>query len=188
MTQTTDFRTAAKRQYQEAMKEKLKDSPYILEMKLLAGDSITQKDVDDAEGTKHLRYENRERIPEWLLIYSDLYHELTGQEMLKMDVSSYIEVFQEWKDRTLQPEDIRGAWAKSRSDRGGFPVGHPRALTVTAKAVKSEVKPAMPVISTARIEQTQAIIEEKVKLESTFVPMPDEVRARLRAKLDTKGR
>lgn len=184
MTQT-ELRITAE-QYKDRIRASMMQRP-TLEVLMLRDEPITKADLDKMNNDPH-KYENRDRIPEPLLVYSDLYHELTGQEMLKMDVAGYIEVFQEWKDRTLQPEDIRGAWAKSRSERGGFPVGHPRALTTTAKAVKSEIRPVMPVISTARIEQTQVIIEEKVKLESTFVPMPDEMRERLRAKLAMKGR
>lgn len=184
---TTSIQQAAKMEYQARMKERLSGMAVPLDILMMDEQPITQSQLDAINNDPH-KYENRERIPEPLLVYSDLYHELTGQEILKMDLSSYIEVFQEWKDRALQPNDIRGAWAQSKSDRGGFFVGHPRALTVTANGMKSKAKPAMPIISTERIEQTQAIIEEKVKLESTFVPMPDEVRARLRAKLATKGR
>jgi hypothetical protein len=151
----------------------------------MEGKPVTQADLD-AINKDHRNYLNRERIPEPLLVYSDLYHELTGQEMLKMDVTSYIEVFQEWKDRTLQPNDIRGAWAQSKSDKGGFFVGHPRALTVTANGMKSKAMPAIPIISTERIKKTNAIIQEKVRLESTYTPMPDDVRARLRAKLSAQ--
>jgi hypothetical protein len=157
-----------------------------LEWLIASGKPVTQEHLDAINNDPH-KYENRERIPEPLLVYSDLYHELTGQELLKMDVSSYIEVFQEWKDRALQPNDIRGAWAQSKSDKGGFFVGHPRALTITANGMKSKGMPALPVLNTQRIEQTQKIIEEKVKLESAFVPMPDDVRAQLRAKLAMKG-
>lgn len=153
---------------------------------LIAGDKeITQSDLDAINNNPH-GYDNRERIPEPLLVYSDLYHDLTGQEMLKMDVTGYIEVFQEWKDRALQPDDIRGAWAQSKSDKGGFFVGHPRALTITANGMKSKAKPAVSVLNKSEVERTNKLIEKKVEMAAAFVPMPDDVRARIKAKLAEK--
>lgn len=175
---------ARKQEYQQRMRASL-NLPPTIEQRMMEGKPVTQSDLD-AINKDPRNYLNRERIPEPLLIYSDLYHELTGQEMLKMDLTGYIEVFQEWKDRALQPNDIRGAWAQSKSDKGGFFVGHPRALTVTANGMKSKAMPAVPIISTERIERTQAIIEEKIKMETKFVQIPEDQRAALRAKLAAK--
>ena len=168
---TQDLRTLARNEYQTRMKASLNMTPTI-EMRMMEGKPVTQDDLDKMRADPH-NYDNRERIPEWLLIYSDLYHELTGQEMLKMDVSSYIEVFQEWKDRAIHPDDLRGAWAQSKSDKGGFNVGHPRALTVTANGMKSKAKPAIATINSRAVEYTAQMIEKKN--DGVFVPRPANV-------------
>lgn len=186
----TDIATIARKQeYQQRMRNKLAEMAVPLDILMMSSEPITQKQLD-AINNDPRNYANRERIPEPLLIYSDLYHELTGQEMLKMDVTGYVEVFQEWKDRALQPNDIRGAWAQSKSDKGGFFVGHPRALTVTANGMKSKAMPAMPTLNKVAVERTQEIIEKKVELVSKATDIPDAERERMRqwkAKLATKG-
>jgi len=168
---TQDLRTLARNEYQTRMKASL-NMPPTIEMRMMEEKPVTQADLDAINANPHA-YENRDRIPEPLLVYSDLYHELTGQEMLKMDVNSYIEVFQEWKDRAIQPDDLRGAWAQSKSDKGGFNVGHPRALTVTANGMKSKAKPAIVAIDNRAVERTQALIEKKNA--GVFVPRPANV-------------
>lgn len=184
----TELRSLATQQYKERMKERL-DLPPTIEQRMMEEKPVTQDDFD-AINNDPRNYANRERIPEPLLVYSDLYHELTGQEMLKMDITGYIEVFQEWKDRAIQPNDIRGAWAQSKSAKGGFFVGHPRALTVTANGMKSKAMPAMPVLNKASVERTQGIIEQKVELVSKATDIPDAERERMRqwkARLSQKG-
>lgn len=182
----TNIQQAAKMEYQQRMKERLAGMPIPLETLMMSSDPITQNQLDAIVTAQ--RYGNRERVPESLRGFADLYNELTKQEPTKQDLTDWIATFEDWKDKKLDESCIRMAWAQSKDDRKGFTVGRPGALTITAVGMKSKNMPAMTTINTERIEQTQKIIEEKVKLESTFVPMPDEVRARLRAKLATKGR
>lgn len=183
---TTDIQKIAKLEYQQRMKERLSGMAVPLDILMMSNDKITEKQVNAI--IEQQRYSNRERVPEALRGFSDLYNELTKQEPTKQDLTDWIATFEDWKDKKLDESCIRMAWAQSKDDRKGFTVGRPGALTITAVGMKSKNQPAMTTINTERIEQTQKIIEEKVKLESTFVPMPDDVRARLRAKLATKGR
>ena len=147
---------------------------------------ITQQQLD-AINNKPDNYENRERIPEPLLVYADLYHELTGQEPTKRTYTDWLDTMWMWKEEKLQPDNIRQAWAQAQSDKG-FTVGRPGALTITAIGMKSKAKPALPSLNTERIEQTKAIIEERTAAENTYVPMPEDVRERLRMKLKGQTR
>jgi hypothetical protein len=185
MSITTDLRTAAKHEYQEAMKTKLAGTPLPLEYLLMQEQPVTQAQVDAIVTAQ--KYEHRERIPEPLRMFADLYNELTGQQPTKTDLSDWIATFEDWKNRTLTPDSIRMAWSQSKDERGGFTVGRPGALTVTAIGMKSKAMPAMPTLNTAAIERTSKVIEERIAQEVTYVPMPDEVRVRLKAKLAMKG-
>lgn len=179
---TTDMRTAAKMEYQERMKKRLADVPMPLEILIQSGDKITQGQLD-AINNNNRAYLNRERIPEPLLGYADLYHELTGQEPTNRTFADWVDTFTAWKDEKIHFNNIRMAWAQAQSGKG-FTVGRPGALTITAVGMKSKAKPALPTINTEAIERTQKIIEEKAKIE--FVPMPDDVRLAIRRKLAQK--
>jgi len=181
---TIDLRTAAKMEYQERMKQRLAGMPTPLDYLIMSGQTVKQSDLDAISKNKN-DYENRERIPEPLLVYADLYHELTGQEPTNRSFSDWVDTFEAWRGEKLHPDNIRMAWAQAQSDKG-FPVGRPGALTITAVGMKSKAKPALPTINTEAIERTQDIIEEKIKLEDKFVPQPDDLRAALRAKLAQK--
>lgn len=185
MSITTDLRNVAKYEYQERMKAKLAGAPLPLEYLLMQEQPITQEQVDAIVTAQ--KYEHRERIPEPLRMFADLYNELTGQRPTKTDLSDWIATFEDWKNRTLTPDSIRMAWAQSKDERGGFTVGRPGALTVTAIGMKSKAMPAMPTLNTAAIERTSKVIEERIAQEVKYVPMPGSVRARLKAKLATKG-
>ena len=119
-------------------------------------------------------YENRDRIPEPLLAYADLYHELTKQKPTLRAVSDWIKAFEEWKEEELEREDIIAAWNQARGERG-FMVGRPGALTITAIAAKSKANsaPALEVNRSA-IEGAKARMAEKWDTEA-FVPRPASV-------------
>ena len=172
------MREAAKMEYKARMKEKLSGLPLPLELLIRSEEPITQQQLD-AINNKPNNYENRERIPEALLTYADLYHELTGQEPTKRTFTDWIDTFWQWKDEKLQPDNIRMAWAQAQSDKG-FTVGRPGALTVTAVGMKSKAKPALPALNTAAIERTQELIEEKAKVELKTVGIPEQERERMR--------
>jgi hypothetical protein len=159
---------AAKMEYQERMKQRLAGAPMPLEVLMLNSAPITQQQLDAINGT----YENRERIPEPLLAYADLYHELTGQEPTKRTFTDWLDTFYAWKDEKLQEQHIRLAWAQAQSDKG-FTVGRPGALTVTAVGMKSKVMPALPQINTVEVERTKQMLEAKNT--GTFVPRPANV-------------
>jgi hypothetical protein len=163
----------AKQEYKERMKQRLAGAPLPLEILMQSDDKITQQQLD-AINKQPNNYENRERIPEPLLVYADLYHELTGQEPTKRTFTDFVDTFWAWKDEKLQPDHIRMAWAQAQSDKG-FTVGRPGALTVTAIGMKSKAKPAMPTLNTEKIEQTRAMIEERKAAETTYVPRPANV-------------
>lgn len=182
---TTDLHTAAT-DYKEKIRQSMEGTEFGLMCKLMNGEAITEQDAQAVKQNKQVSYENRERIPEPILIYADLYFELTGQEPSKRTFTDFIDTFWAWKDEKLQPDHIRMAWAQAQSERGGFTVGRPGALTITAIGMKSKAKPALPSLNTERIEQTKSIIEERKAAESTYVPMPDDVREKLRMKLKGK--
>ena len=177
---TMDIKQAAQHEYKERMKQRLANVPMPLDVLMMSEDCITQSHLDAIN--KATGYQNRERIPEVLLPLLDLYHELTGQEPTKRTYTDWIDTAWTWKDEKLQLDDIRSAWAQAQSDKG-FTVGRPGALTVTAVGMKSKAKPALPALNTAAIERTSAVIEERKAAESSYVPMPEDVREKLRLKL-----
>lgn len=174
---TTDIKKAAQMEYQERMKQRLAETPLPLEYLIMQGQPITQEHVDTLQQAQ--RYQNRDRIPEPLLTYADLYNELTGQEPTKRVISDWLLTFNEWKDEKLTEDNIRMAWAQAQSDKG-FTVGRPGALTVTAVGMKSKAKPALPAINAEAVRRTTAFIEERQAEEVKYVPMPDSVRERMR--------
>ena len=166
---TMDIRIAAKMEYKERMKQKLAETPLPLEVLIMQGEPIKQEHLDALK--KVPTYLNRERIPEPLLWYADLYNKLTGQEPAKMEISDWIDTFEFWKIKGLQDADIRGAWAQAQSDKNGFTVGRPGALTVTAVGIKSKSKPALPVTNKEGIEKTKQLLSDKYD-DKKFVPRP----------------
>ena len=171
---TMDVRKAAQKEYKERMKKRLDGMPLPLEYLLMKNQPIKQEDLDAINNAQI--YANREKIPEPLLPYSDLYNELTGQEPTGRTFTDWIDTFWAWKDQKLSLDDIRQAWAQAQSEKG-FTVGRPGALTVTAIGMKSKAKPAIPQLNMAEIERTRKMLEEK---EGKFVPMPDSVRQKLK--------
>ena len=180
-----DLRTAAKMEYQERMRQRLAGTPMPIEILMQSDAPINQQQLD-AINNDPRRYDNRERIPQPLLIYADLYHELTGQEPTARTFTDWIDTFSAWKDEKLQPENIRMAWAQAQSDKG-FTVGRPGALTVTAVGMKSKAKPASVGLNTERIEQTRIVIEERKAAEATYVPRPANIARPIIARTGQKG-
>ena len=139
-----------------------------LDWLIASGQKVTQERVDAIQEKQ--KYKGRERVPEHLLKYTDLYNELTGQEPINL--SDWILTAEEWKTAKLLPEHIRTAWNMANSDRGGFPVGRPGALTVSAIAAKSKMThQAVPVINDAAIERTKKLNSETWEGKN-FVPRP----------------
>lgn len=169
--------------YKKRLEEDLAGTPFFLEMKLMSGQPITEQDAKDAEKHKAVSYEHREEIPEAIRHYADIYHKLTGQEPTKRSFSDWLETFWTWKDERLAEEDIQAAWAQAQNANKGFTVGRPGALTITAVGMKSKSKPVIVASNSAAVEATQRMLEEKDKMVGAFVPMPDDVRQRLKAKL-----
>lgn len=160
---------------------KANNPPRTLEQFIAAGLPVTEEAAKSAEAMT--RYENRDRIPEPLLRYADLYNELTGQEPTKRVLTDWIGTFEDWKGEKLEADHIRGAWMQANSERG-FPVGRPGALTTTAVGIKSKNTKgatASPAINTQAVEDTKAMIEQKTS--GIFVPPPPGTRERIKAKL-----
>jgi len=178
MSMTTDIREAAKMEYQERMKKKLEGVPVPLDVLMMSEAPITQTQLDALNDTTN--YSGRERIPEVLLPFADLYHELTGQECTKRSFTDWVDTFWIWKDEKLQLDDIRMAWAESK-DR--FVVGRPGALTITAVGCKSKAKPAKLEIDVKGIEKTTKFVEEDTWRENWSTgraPIPEDVQAKMR--------
>jgi hypothetical protein len=165
----------ARQEYKERMKTKLAGTPLPLEYLLMQDGPVTQGQVDAIVTAQ--KYEHRERIPEALRMFADLYNELTGQQPTKTDLSDWIATFEDWKNRTLTPDSIRMAWMQSKDERGGFTVGRPGALTVTAIGMKSKAMPAIASININAVKRTQEFIKEK---EVVSVGIPEAERERMR--------
>lgn len=116
--------------------------------------------------TKPKKYDNRDKMPETYWTYSDLYHELTGQPLTKRVLLDWMATFEDWKQEGLQPEHIRAAWQHANRPEGGFMVGRPGALTVTAVAMKSKMiaAPPAPQLDRAELERTRKLLEEKERV------------------------
>jgi hypothetical protein len=173
----TDIQT-----YTQRMKDSLKGTPFLLEMKLMSGQEITPQDVEENRKFTAVAYDHREEIPEAIRPYADLYHSLTGQEPTKRSFTDWIDTLWQWKDEKLQPDDIKQAWAQAQQPDKGFTVGRPGALTVTAVGMKSKGRPAIIGVNNAAVERTQALIEEKEKIYTPpAVPgIPEAERERMR--------
>jgi len=178
---STDIRAIAKIEYQARMKERLAGMPMPLEILMQSDAAITQEHIEAIN--KAVSYDHREDLPEAIRPYLDLYHQLTGQEPTKRSFTDWVDTGWTWKDERLQPDDIRAAWAQAQEPNKGFTVGRPGALTVTAIGMKSKSKPAIVGINSQAVGKTQALIQERKAAESSYIPMPDDVRERLRMKL-----
>ena len=169
MTTTTELRNILPK----------KDIPLPLEWLIATGQEVTEEKLQAA--TDAQKYPNRERFPEPLLHFADLFNELTGQKPIGNTFTDWIATFEEWKANELEDDHIRASWNQASDPNKGFTVGRPGALTVVAKSVKSmKTKPAVLQINRQAIEQTQQMLEAK---ETKPTPIPDDQRARRKAAL-----
>jgi hypothetical protein len=122
------------------------------------------------ENAKKAKYENRDKIPDALLPFSDVYVEVTGQKPSKRVLMDWIATFSDWVSEGLQPKDIRAAYQHATRPDGGFLVGRPGSLTNTAVALKSKSQVFAPAIDESAIEATKRLIEQKSS--GTFAPPP----------------
>ena len=147
---------------------------------------LSEKEIQQAnakvtsiiENQKKFKYANRDKIPETLLPFSDVYNELTGQEPTKRVIQDWLMAFSEWQSEGLRVEHIREAYKYANRPEGGFMVARPGSLTNTAVAMKSKMgikykKQEKEVVATNKF------IEERIEQQNKFVPMPDSVRERL---------
>lgn len=109
--------------------------PKTVEWMIAAGETVTEEKMQAAQQAQ--RYKNRDKIPEHLLHYGDLYNALTKQE--PYNVFDWVSTFEDWKTRQLTDEHIRGAWLEANKENGGFSVGRPGALTTVATSIKSKL-------------------------------------------------
>lgn len=144
---------------------------------------LSEKDLADANAqvtamianARKVTYRNRNQLPEIYLPFGDLYFELTKQEPTKSDLMDWMSTFEEWKQKGLQPEHIRAAFAHASRD-GGFPVGRPGSLTNTAVGMKTKMlSTPTPHVDETAVETTKQIVNEKFSGE--FVPRPADVPA-----------
>lgn len=124
MTTTTDLKNIVRQ-------------PLPLEWLLAANQEVTEEKLQAAQ--KAQRYSYRERIPESLLRYTDLYHELTQQEPTKQTLSDWIATAEQWKAEQFDDECIRKAFERAMAN-DGFPVGRMGSLTVTARGIWTRLR------------------------------------------------
>jgi hypothetical protein len=142
------------------------------------------------EASKKVKYENRDKIPEPLLAFSDVYVELTGQKPSKRVLMDWIATFHDWIGEGLQPKDIRVAYQHATRPDGGFLVGRPGSLTNTAVALKSKGQASAPQINVVAVEATRRMIEEKEKnytTRPTHLPSPADIKAKLQEAAQQRG-
>ena len=141
-----------------------------LDWLIASGGEVTEASIAALQQVQ--KYPYRERIPEHLLKYTDLYNELTKQEPTRKNLSDWIDTSEVWYNERLDDEHIRAAWQQANSDKNGFTVGRMGALTVTARGAKSRRvgKPSVS-INNKLIEETKQAAAEK--WEQKFVPRPD---------------
>jgi hypothetical protein len=142
------------------------------------------------EASKKVKYENRDKIPEPLLAFSDVYVELTGQKPSKRVLMDWIATFHDWIGEGLQPKDIRVAYQHATRPDGGFLVGRPGSLTNTAVALKSKGQASAPQINEVAVEATRRMIEEKEKnytTRPTHLPSPADIKAKLQEAAQQRG-
>lgn len=133
------------------------------------GSGLTDEEIKQAnsmvdaiiENQKKVKYDNRDKIPEPLLQFADVYVELTGQKPTKRVLFQWIGEFNDWISEGLQPNDIRAAYKHATRPDGGFLVGRPGSLTNTAVALKSKHNGSKPAIDHSAVEATKQMIEEK---------------------------
>lgn len=103
-------------------------------------------------------YQNREKIPEPLLPYADVYHELTGQEPVKRVIHEWMHEFSAWQSEGIQPQHVRAAY---REASGKFAILRPASLTNTAAAIRAKARVAAtgsgPVDPMAHIEAARQL-------------------------------
>ena len=147
---------------------------------------LTDKDYQQANAkvdamiaqARKVTYQNRDKIPEQYLDYSDVYNEVTGQEPTKRVIQDWMMTFHEWIGEGLQSEHIRNAYEQSQSPKGGFLVNRPGSLTNTAVALKSKPKQAeLP---------HPAPFQPAADPATPYIPMPDSVRLKMRALSESK--
>jgi hypothetical protein len=131
------------------------------------------------EASKKVKYENRDKIPEPLLAFSDVYVELTGQKPSKRVLMDWIATFHDWIGEGLQPKDIRTAYQHATRPDGGFLVGRPGSLTNTAVALKSKGQASAPQIDQRAVEATRDMLEAKFD-ETVYAPPPAWVAERVK--------
>ena len=124
-------------------------------------------------------------MPEQYLHFSDAYNELTKQEPTKRVIQDWMLTFSEWIDEGLTVENIVEAYKHASRPEGGFLVGRPGSLTITAVAIKTKVKTQKPQIRYDEIESTKKMLEKK--LAGNFTPVPDEVRRKMKSLLKEKS-
>src|SRR5262245_50689341 len=135
------------------------NQPLPLDWLLATGKPITQEALDQAAQMQ--KYANRERIPEPLLRFADLYNELTGQEPTKTTTSDWVLTFEEWKSEQFTDEHIRAAYQQASDPMRGFHVGRPGALTVTIRAAKTKmVKGHVLAVNRTAIDETKKAMDE----------------------------
>jgi hypothetical protein len=141
---------------------------------------LSEKDLEQAnakvtamvEASKKVKYENRDKLPEPLLPFSDVYVELTGQKPTKRVLMDWIMTFNDWISEGLQPKDIRAAYQHATRPDGGFLVGRPGSLTNTAVALKSKLQTSAPQINEGAVTATMDMLEEKYGFDKEYVPPP----------------
>ena len=117
-------------------------------------------------------YSLREKFPEVLVGYSDVYVQLSGQKPSKRTFMDWLSTFQDWLDEGLQAKDVQAAYSYATRPNGGFLVGRPGSLTNTAVALKS--KPSnSPHIRVEEVNKTKDMIDQRES--RTYVPRPDSV-------------
>ena len=99
-------------------------------------DAILQfEQIAQDKEAKREAYPYRDKFPEPIREWSDLYVKLTGQRPLKKDVMDWIMACQDWIDAGFVKQDIIDAYNKSKGDDkgfGAFSVTRPGSLTNTA--------------------------------------------------------
>ena len=114
-------------------------------------------------------YPHRDEIPPALLAHADNYVKLTGQTPDKRNITDWIAEFTYWETKGLHPQDIERTWREAE-----FFVTRPGSLTDVAVAMKAKRRATYHKVDIFRA----ANVEQK-----KYVPMPEDVKARLDAKL-----
>lgn len=129
---------------------------------------LSEKELSQANGkvtaiieaARTKSYQNRDKIPEPLMAYADLYNKLTGQEPTKRVLSDWLLTFSEWQAEGLQLHHIEFAYKYACRPEGGFLVARPASLTNTAVAMKSKAH-AVSATNRSSVEATQQYLAER---------------------------